>query len=101
MGNRLLLQTTLEELLGSRNVYYQPPATVKMTYPAIVYTRKNIENVFANNKTYSRRTVYELTVITSDPDSELVDIILTLQNCRHDRHFNSEYLSHDVFTLYY
>ena len=37
MANRLDLQALLEDLLGSRNVYYQPPESVKMNYPAIVY----------------------------------------------------------------
>ena len=36
---RLELQSVLEQTLGSRNVYFQPPASVKMKYPAIVYER--------------------------------------------------------------
>lgn len=37
MASRLDLQTFLEELLESKNVYFQPPESVKMKYPAIVY----------------------------------------------------------------
>ena len=47
MANRLDLQALLEDLLGSRNVYYQPPESVKMNYPAIVYALEDIENTFA------------------------------------------------------
>ena len=32
MASRLKLQTMLEEILGSRNVYFNPPESVKMKY---------------------------------------------------------------------
>ena len=47
MASRLDLQTFLEEILESRNVYFQPPESVKMKYPAIVYALDDIENVYA------------------------------------------------------
>ena len=34
MASRLELQSKFEELLGSRNVYYQPPESIKMSYTA-------------------------------------------------------------------
>ena len=37
MSKRKDLQKLLEQTLGSRNVYFQPPATIKMQYPAIRY----------------------------------------------------------------
>lgn len=54
MGSRLELQSELEKILGSRNVYFQPPASVKIKYPAIVYSRKSIDNNFANNTVYKQ-----------------------------------------------
>ena len=46
MKNRIELQTLLEELLGSKNVYYQPPNNLSMSYPAILYsTDKDIEDI--------------------------------------------------------
>ena len=52
MANRLDLQALLEDLLGSRNVYYQPPESKKMNYPAIVYTLEDIESTFADDGLY-------------------------------------------------
>ena len=72
MASRLNLQTELETILGSRNVYYQPPESVKMKYPAIVYSRKNIDNIFADDTVYTQNHAYELTVIDPNPDSEIV-----------------------------
>ena len=53
MGQRLDLQTELEELLGSRNVYFQPPESLRMNYPCIRYTRSSGETTFADNKPYT------------------------------------------------
>jgi predicted component of viral defense system (DUF524 family) len=101
MGSRLELQTKLEELLGSRNVYFQPPESVKLNYPAIVYSRSDIENTFANNGVYRQSLVYQVTLIDKNPDSDLVAKVSRLPMCRFDRHFKADNLNHDVFTLYF
>ena len=101
MGSRLELQTLLEKLLGSRNVYYQPPASIFMKYPAVVYSRYDIENTFANNGVYLQATAYQVTVIDEDPDSDIVKKVSKLPMCNFDRHFVSDNLNHDVFTLYF
>lgn len=101
MATRVDLQNILEELLGSRNVYYQPPESIKMAYPAIVYSRKSIDNMHANDSVYKQNYAYEITVIDKNPDSEIVNKISKLPTCRFDRHFKSDNLNHDVFTLYY
>lgn len=101
MASRLNLQTELETILGSRNVYYQPPESVKMKYPAIVYSRKNIDNVFADDSVYTQNHAYELTVIDPNPDSEIVMKVSRLPACTFDRHYIADNLNHDVFRLYY
>lgn len=101
MASRLSLQTMLENLLGSPNVYYNPPASVLIEYDAIVYSRKNIGNKFANNSVYKQENAYKLTVIYEDPDSELPKKISQLPKCRHETCFKSDNLNHDVFTLYF
>lgn len=101
MGNRVELQSLLEEVLGSRNVYFQPPSNIHMNYPAIVYARSRIANDHANDDVYRQSLSYELTVIDANPDSEIVFKISQLPMCRHDRHFASDNLNHDVFTIYF
>lgn len=101
MGSRLELQTIFENLLGSRNVYYQPPESLRMKYPAIRYNRKNIENTFADDSVYKQKIAYEVIVIDENPDSEFVLAVSKLPTCRFDRHYTAENLNHDVFTLYY
>lgn len=101
MASRLKLQTELEELLGTRNVYYSPPASLKMQYPAIVYSRSDIDNAHANNSVYKQEYAYEITVIDRNPDSEIVKKVSRLPRCRFNRHYPSDNLNHDVFTIYY
>lgn len=101
MSNRTTLQSILENILGSRNVYFQPPSSVKMLYPAIVYSRKNIENVHADDSAYLQKYSYEIIVIDKNPDSEIVNRISKLPLCRFDRHYTSDNLNHDVFSLYF
>lgn len=101
MGTRLELQEKLESILGSRNVYFQPPADLIMKYPAIVYSRNRIDNSHANGEVYKQDISYSVTVIDKNPDSEIVTAVSRLPMCRFDRHYNADNLNHDVFTLYY
>ena len=101
MASRLELQSKFEGVLGSRNVYFQPPSSVRMQYPAIVYSRKDIEGRFANDKIYRKLPCYEAILIDKNPDSEFIDKILDLPYCSFDRHYEADNLNHDVFTIFY
>lgn len=101
MASRLNLQALLEELLGSDHVYYQPPSSVSMVYPAIVYSRDNIRNEHADNGVYMSKISYSITVIDRNPDSIIVGKVAALPTCRFNRHYESDNLNHDVFTILY
>ena len=101
MASRLSLQTTLEDILGSRNVYFQPPESIRMNYPAIVYKRSDIRNLFANNKAYKTMKQYQIILIDKNPDSEFIDSLSKLPHIRFQRHYTSDNLNHDVFVIYY
>ena len=101
MASRLDLQNKLEELLESKNVYYQPPESLKMSYPAIRYSRDNIDKKVANNSTYLLTNCYEIIVIDPKKDNPVIEKLLELPMCRFDRHYISDNLNHYAFTLYY
>lgn len=101
MGTRLELQTKLEELLGSRNVYYQPPASVKMGYPAIVYNRDSFDVKHANDEKYLIKKRYSIIVISKKPDDPVLDKLLTLPLCSYGTQYISDNLIHDTFSLYF
>jgi hypothetical protein len=95
------LQDLLEETLGTENVYFQPPASFKMTYPCIVYELKDIKTLFASGTPYLLGKQYQVTSIDRDPDSETVDKLSLLPMCIFDRHFVSDGLNHNVFVMYF
>jgi len=100
MPSRLDLHKILEEILGTGNVYFQPPSTVQMKYPAIVYSRKDIRVDYADGLSYILSPCYEIILIDKDPESEFLEKILMLPYCRFDRHYEADKLNHDVFTIY-
>ena len=101
MASRLELQEKLEELLGSKSVYYQPPESVKMEYPAIRYSKSRIDVKRADNSIYSKNIRYELIVIDRKPDNPVIDKLLELPYCSYDRGYNADNLNHDVLTIYW
>ena len=101
MGSRLDLQYKLEELLGARHVYFQPPASVTMEYPAIKYSKSRIDTKKANDSTYSKFTRYELIVISKKPDDPVIDKLLDLPYCSYDRSYKAGNLYHDTLSIYF
>lgn len=99
--SRVDLQYLLEDILGSRYVYFQPPESIKLKYPCIVYERSDIRTVKADNLKYTVQKRYTVTYISEDPDSDVPDKLIQLPYCSFDRHFISGNMNHDVFDLYY
>lgn len=100
MYDRMSLHEKLVEALGSDHVYFQPPASVRMEYPAIRYERDRIDNRHSNNEPYMQNTAYKVTLICFDPDDKLVERVSKLEKCRHTRFYVMDGLNHDVFTIY-
>lgn len=101
MGTRLELQTKFEEFLGSRNVYYQPPETLKIDYPCIIYNRSDILNINADDMHYNNRTCYTVIVVDKTPDNPVISKILEMPYTSYDRYYKSDNLNHDVLRVYY
>ncbi len=101
------LHEALVDALGSNNVYYEPPESVKLNYPCIVYYLSRMHNRGANNRpTYIRYDSYTVTYI--DPKVEqtrrfgesVPERLLALGGSVYDRQFTADNLHHYVFTIY-
>jgi len=101
MGQRVDLQVILEAVLGNMHVYYQPPPSVVMQYPCIVYRRDSVSAKFADGVLYNHKKRYQVTVIDKNPDSLIPDKVMLLPLCSFSTHFKKDNLNHDVYTLYY
>lgn len=101
MASRLDLQAKLEELLGQKHVYFQPPENNKLEYPAIRYSLSKIESRYADDSKYSNFNRYEIMVIDRKPGNAAIQKILELPYSSFDRHYVSDNLNHDSIILYF
>lgn len=101
MASRLKLHDEFETILGSKNVYYQPPASMHLKFPCIVYKKRAMDSQYADNRAYIHKQSYTVTVIDKDPDSEIPARIAEMKLCRSENCFCVNNLYHDVFVLYY
>lgn len=101
MGLRIDLHNILKDILQSENVYFQPPPTIKMEYPCIVYRRDFGDTIFANDKPYRFKKRYQIILIDRNPDSEVVDKLASLPLCLFDRFYTADNLNHDVFKIFF
>ncbi len=93
----------LDEIFRSitPNVYFQPPESIKMKYPCIIYQLNDYYKLHADNKPYMVTKRYQVTVVDKNPDSEIKDNVAMLPMCNFLRHFNQDNLNQDVFEIYY
>lgn len=98
---RVELHSKLVAILGSEYVYFQPPSTVKMKYPCIIYKRDEQDTKFANNRLYMGMQRYSVTVVDPDPDSLIPSKLMALRYCSFVTHYPADNLNHDVYTLYF
>lgn len=101
MATRLSLQKKLEEILGNKNVYYEPPEGYKLSYPCFVYQLDDVYRRSADNIGYSLMNRYQITLIDRVPDNPARDELLRLPYCSFDRSYKSDNLEHYIFQLYW
>ena len=98
MHTRKELHAWLQSI-GIGNVYFQPPESVRMEYPAIVYSRSRLNSRTADDSVYMKSKRYTITVIDHKPDSAFSDRIADNVHVSFDRSYIADNLYHDVFTI--
>lgn len=101
MGTRLEFQAVLQDIQDGVSVYFQPPSSVLMSYPAVVYNRDSNLATYADNAIYTNKIRYQVTVIDRDPDSLIPDKVMKLPLSKYVRHFTTEGLYHDIYDVYF
>jgi hypothetical protein len=101
MAPRAQLHELLVSILGSENVYYQPPQGFQMEYPCIVYNLSDHVVRHADDSAYSKTKRYELTVMDRDVDSPIPDKITDLPMSSFDRWFATSDLNHFALILHF
>lgn len=98
---RLDLHYILCDILGSGHVYFQPPESVKLKYPCVIYKLDDMDMNYADDLVYTHKRQYTITFIDKDPDSLVHEKILKMPYCAFERYYAADNLNHWVYTLYY
>lgn len=99
---RLEFHELLCTMLGSRNVYFQPPETIKLHYPCIVYSAGEDPIRYADNHHYLKADCYEVQIIAKDPTLELFETFTSKwQYAREKVPFTADNLNHHNYTVYF
>ena len=92
----------LIEILGLESVYYDPPASLKMSYPCIKYALSGIRSKRADDMNYNNLNRYKITIIDTDPDGDIHNRVLEhFKTCSFDTSYIADNLYHRILTLYY
>lgn len=97
---RLDFHKKLCSILGSKQVYFQPPSSQKIYYPAIIYTQAPFDKQYADNFGYILTDHYMVTHITSKADSVVPKTLAAMPYTRQDQAYRSNGLYHTVFSVY-
>lgn len=95
------LQFLLEQLLGTTNVYFQPPDDKQLVYPCIVYQLDGVKTKYAGNLPYWNAKRYLITYIDRRPDMYIPDKIAQLRTASFNRFFVQDNLNHWAYRVYF
>ena len=100
MASRLELHSELLTLCP--NVYFQPPTSITMKYPCIVYNMTDKIRIYGSDVIHIKKQGYRLTVIDKNPDSDIANLAEEkFQYCGVDQYYTVDNLNHIVLSLYY
>lgn len=99
MYNRGKLDNQLRNIIKNGNVYFQPPESLKINYPCIIYNHLSYPTIYANNETFIRQEAYQIILIDKDPDSKFNEEILKLKFCSFNRRMNVNNLNHYYYNI--
>lgn len=99
--DRLVLQSKLEEILGSSNVYYQEPPNTGMKYPCIVYSFNRIDMQHADNKPYVLTGNWTITHMYKKVSNDTIKekMLSSFMGMSFDRRLKNDGVYNDYYTL--
>lgn len=90
----------LQKVVRNNRVYFQPPENLKIGYPAVVFHLSKIAIDHASDAPYKGAREYSVTLITKDPEPDVIDEILKIPYSSLDTTYISDGMNHFVFTVY-
>lgn len=96
---RDILANAMTECGEEPALFFQPPESVKLTYPCIIYRLRTLTSDYANDNPYRSTVSYDVTYITRSPTSKVPDKLLRLPTSAFDRYYVSDNLNHYAYTF--
>lgn len=101
--NRLELSGVLEDVMSrcgeNPQLYFQPPETVKLVYPCIIYKLRTMTSSYADNAPYMTTIGYDITYITRSPTSKVPVELSKEPMFGFDRYYTANNLHHYAYTF--
>lgn len=99
LKNREELHEYLCSVLESRHVFFKRPTYIDVEYPAIVYSRINIDEKYANNSKYIKCEEYRVILIEDEAESDICAKFKADDLFKYDREYDESGLVHTVFRV--
>lgn len=100
MKTRDEIQSMLEEILGSKNVYFQPPTNTSIKYPCIVYKFVRFNVTPADNKPYLVTGRWDIHHMYKNPKNDLKEkFVFEVPFCSFDRRIVTEGVYNDYYFI--
>lgn len=90
----------LRKAVHHNRVYFQPPENLKIGYPAVIFHLSKIKVDRADDAPYKGAREYSVTLITKEPEPEVLDEILKIPYTTLDTTYIADGMNHFVFTTY-
>lgn len=97
---RLEFHKKLASLLGSKFVYFQPPANYRIHYPCFIYHQAPFDITAADNHGYIVTDHYIVTHISKDPETIVPKEFARWPMVTHSESYVTDNLYHEVFSIY-
>ena len=92
-----VLSSTMESNGETPHLYFQPPETVKLVYPCIVYRLAFMASDYADDDPYRILVTYDITYITRSPTSKVPTDLTRSHGFTFDRYYVSDNLHHYAY----
>lgn len=100
MADRKDFHKKLEQAFGCK-CYFQPPETLKLTYPCVVYAFERFDTRRANNLNYIINERYKISFLHKDADNGTVkQVMRKFEKIAHVQHYITNGVYNDVYFIY-
>lgn len=98
--NRIELHHQLEQSFGVK-AYYQPPESMKLTYPCVVYSFETFNTRNANNMPFVINERYKVSYLHKNvDDSRCKAVLRDFDKITHTQHYVTNGVYNDIYYIY-